>query len=439
MKYAKNLVLLLCLEVLFSAPILAADHLITSYGAVANDAACDTSELQAAIDEASNAGGGRVVIPSGKFIVASVAMKSNVTIELNVDAVLESTSNAALLGDPFDWNSAMFRGSRLANVGFTGSGKIDGVNLTSDQGEGGTRGPHLISLQDCTDLTFSGISLERAGNYSLHLNGCKDVTISGIHITGGYDGLHVRGGENFVVSDLEILNNTDDGIAGHSNMNFRFENISINGGRANGFRWGCDRCTARRITVKDKEGYALIHFSPSDAGSWVGHSLESNNWIMEDWKIENSGGFLYYSFGESWQDARPMGSAVFNRIYGTELRNATIAVGDSGNRVVDLCFRNCYLSSTGKTNAGFTWPPYGIYVANAKRAQITDSKFWFTNSEDRGVVTILDSTNGIVKNVGYKTNTSPFSFINVTTSEQSGNYIITEAPAQIAIPGSQPN
>jgi Glycosyl hydrolases family 28 len=433
MTYLRHLPALLLLS-LSATAAQAANFPITSYGAVANDSVYDTGEMQAAVNAASNAGGGTVVVPSGKFIIVSVTMKSNVTIQLDAGAILESTWNAAFFSDPFDWNSAMFRGSGLTNVGFTGSGTIDGLGVTSPQGEEGTRGPHLISLQNCNGLNISGLTLKRAGNYTLHLNGTKNARISGVTINGGYDGLHVRYAENFVVQNFTVLNNTDDGVAGHSNMNFLFDNVTIDGARANGFRWGCDGCTARRITVKNKEGYAIAHFSPSDGGVWAGHTLESNNWTMEDWTIQNCGGFFYYAFGESWQDARPMGSALFNRIYATGLKNATVAVGQSTNRVADLCFQDCSISSAGKAAAGFTWPPYGIYASNANRVQVINSKFWYTNSEDRGVISIADSNTGIVSNVGYKTAGTPVAFYAVNNPSQSGNAAIFAAPTQPARP-----
>lgn len=54
---------------------------VLSYGAVGDGATDDTSAIQAAIDAASTAGGGRVYIPAGVFVVTGIVIKNRVWLE----------------------------------------------------------------------------------------------------------------------------------------------------------------------------------------------------------------------------------------------------------------------------------------------------------------------------------------------------------------------
>ena len=69
-----------------SAAILAFAVLCCGY---ASAAATQTAEFQARIDAASQAGGGRVVVPAGEWTVGTLWLKSNVELHLEKGAVLE--------------------------------------------------------------------------------------------------------------------------------------------------------------------------------------------------------------------------------------------------------------------------------------------------------------------------------------------------------------
>ena len=58
------------------------DFLITDYGAVADGVANNGTAIQKAIDAASAAGGGRVVVPAGTFLSGSFQLKANIDFHL---------------------------------------------------------------------------------------------------------------------------------------------------------------------------------------------------------------------------------------------------------------------------------------------------------------------------------------------------------------------
>src|SRR6185295_10234464 len=59
---------------------------ITNYGALGNGIATNTDAIQAAIDAASKAGGGTVVIPAGHYLSGPVRLASQ--IDLQIDGTL---------------------------------------------------------------------------------------------------------------------------------------------------------------------------------------------------------------------------------------------------------------------------------------------------------------------------------------------------------------
>src|ERR1700748_340467 len=67
---------------------IAGDVNITKYGAVGDGKTLNTIAIQKAVDDCSSHGGGKVIFPVGEFLSGTVAIKSNVTLELQKGAVL---------------------------------------------------------------------------------------------------------------------------------------------------------------------------------------------------------------------------------------------------------------------------------------------------------------------------------------------------------------
>ena len=112
------------------------DYVITDFGAVNDGIALNTKAMQAAIDQAHQEGGGKVVVPAGKYLCGTVIMKDNVELHLKHGAyVLGSTNPAHLirqeitpyrsLKDEIGWY-AIFYAAGAKNIAITGKGTIDG-------------------------------------------------------------------------------------------------------------------------------------------------------------------------------------------------------------------------------------------------------------------------------------------------------------------------
>ncbi len=67
------------------------EYNILDYGAVEGGVVNCAAAIQKAVDLATGNGGGRVVIPAGRFLSGTVLLKSNVELHLSTGAVLLSS------------------------------------------------------------------------------------------------------------------------------------------------------------------------------------------------------------------------------------------------------------------------------------------------------------------------------------------------------------
>ena len=178
---------------------------ILDFGAVGDGKALNTGAIQSAIDACTASGGGRVVIPAGKYLSGTICLKSNVELHLESGAELISSLDPAdmpdLMGDFDDdnrdtgWAGGCFLLARHAeNVTISGSGRIDGRGrevFYEDADDGGShesplkvRGyrPRMSFLEDVKNLTVRGVTFYDAAFWTLHMAGCRDVLIDGIRI-----------------------------------------------------------------------------------------------------------------------------------------------------------------------------------------------------------------------------------------------------------------
>jgi len=97
---------------------------ITTYGAVADGKTNNTIAIQKAINEASAGGGGRVVVPAGKFITGVLTLQSNVDLHVDKGAFLLGSAIRADYGE--GKASPLIVSNNQHHIAITGQGTIDG-------------------------------------------------------------------------------------------------------------------------------------------------------------------------------------------------------------------------------------------------------------------------------------------------------------------------
>ena len=197
---------------------------VKSYGAVGNGSTNDTPAINKAITAANAAGGGTVEFPSGSYKSQnSIHMKSHVTLQLDAGSkILGSSAKAYDAAEPnaYDqyqdyghshFHDAMIWGDGLTDIGFTGSGTIDGDGNLITGNPGAGQADKIISLTRCSGLTLSGITLARGGHFAALINGCDGVVSDHLTIatSGDRDGWNIISTTHVTITNANISSNDD--------------------------------------------------------------------------------------------------------------------------------------------------------------------------------------------------------------------------------------
>jgi hypothetical protein len=220
---------------------------VKTFGARGDGKTKDTGSLQRAIDAASRAGGGTVVLPPGQYFSGGVYLKSNVTLWLDAGATLLASRDPADYRQPGDDDATQLSPVLIAadgatGVGVCGRGTIDGQaeytyedfkhsdpliteEIAIARGAGlpikrWYRVPpfvRLIFLSDCRHVLVEGVRLVNSPGWSLTTRGCENVRIHGLYVANNLekatnsDGIDVDACRNVTVSHC-IVETGDDAI-----------------------------------------------------------------------------------------------------------------------------------------------------------------------------------------------------------------------------------
>lgn len=211
----------------------AADQDIRKHGAIGDGSTLDTPAFQGAIDAASAAGGGVVRVPAGKYLVAHVALKSNVTLHLDQGATLLGSTDRKHYPAKA---STVLAAEDAEHIAIEGPGAIDG-QMTANYGSrwGASEKPEwrtsLVRIEKCRDVTIRDVSLVNSDSWTLHLRRCEHVRIDGITIRDNYKRLNTDGIDPNSCRDMTIRNCRitagDDAIVLKSTDPYPCENIEI--------------------------------------------------------------------------------------------------------------------------------------------------------------------------------------------------------------------
>ena len=302
----RRLLLLLPFPLLIASAMRAADYSIVSYGARPDTTVLSTQALQRAIDACSQAGGGRVVVPTGSYKIGTIVLKSNVHLYLEHGATLYgSTCLADYIPMKSDYSSLrtntatiqLIYADKVSNVVIDGSGTIDGCGRAFEKlswnDEGITR-PHLLRFIQSSDITIRDVTLRNSGCWMQHYLACDRLTIDGIRVFNrnnyNNDALDLDGCHEVIVRGV-IADSDDDGITLKSTSPRLCENIRISDCVVS------SHCNAVKLGTETNGGFRNINISgivvkPSADqrekffGQWIGSSAISLE-IVDGGVLEN--------------------------------------------------------------------------------------------------------------------------------------------------------
>jgi len=212
---------------------------VRDYGATGDGATLDTPAIQKAVDACAAAGGGQVRFPPGRYLSGTVNLKSRVTLFFEAGARLVGTASLDQYQHPTPpaflpeakwgkWHRALILGDGLEDIAIAGQGVIDGNKVFDPTGEERMRGPHTFVFVNCRRVSVRDVSFVDSANYAIFFQVSDEVDIRNVTFTGGWDGVHFRGGPGRPCRDVSIVGcrffTGDDSIAGRY-----WENTLISG------------------------------------------------------------------------------------------------------------------------------------------------------------------------------------------------------------------
>jgi polygalacturonase len=192
------------------------DFVVTGYGAVGDGVTDNTKAFQTAIAACAEAGGGRVVVPAGKFYTGPIHLRSGVNLHLTAESEI-------IFSDKFEdylpvvlvrvggvelYNySPLIYARDCVNIAITGPGKLNGnaekwwdwkPKETRRGFEMGAQGvpveqrvfgtpedairPSFVSFVSCTNILLEDFTIGSGPNWTIHPIYCLNTTIRGVQV-----------------------------------------------------------------------------------------------------------------------------------------------------------------------------------------------------------------------------------------------------------------
>lgn len=256
------------------------DFEVTTYGAIPNDTLDDSEAIRKAIEACNRAGGGRVVLPAGKYLSGPIYLKSSVNLHLQQDAtILFSTNPTDYLplvhtrweGVELMNYSPLIYAFEEKNIAVTGKGTLDGQANASNWwpwkgnpkygwqpgtpnqndpdkraalfemaeqnvpvserrfGKGYYLRPQFVQPYRCENVLIEGVTIINSPMWILNPVLCTNVTIQQVRVESqgpNSDGCDPESCKNVLIKDC-FFNTGDDCIAIKSGRNADGRRINV--------------------------------------------------------------------------------------------------------------------------------------------------------------------------------------------------------------------
>ena len=236
------------------------------------DGALCTEAVQKAVDCCHENGGGIVRFGAGKYVLGSVFLKSNVTIEIPkgteilgaesyYDYAQEEKIDYPIYQDSSHtyYHPSMFVGLGCENVKITGGGKIDMRSVWDEDGVRGAaikhRGAKCVALKECKNVEISNLEMQNVTDLAIYFAGCENVDVFGIKMRVYIDGISPDNSKNVRIHDCDVETG-DDGIVFKSSYTLNrldiCKDIHV---------WDCrikSRCNAIKFGTETNGGFENI-------------------------------------------------------------------------------------------------------------------------------------------------------------------------------------
>ena len=220
--------------------------LITDYGAIGDGTVLATASIQKAIDAAHAAGGGRVVVPPGRWLSGTLFLRSRTVFDIQPGATVVGsprlTDYVAMThtdGDRTPWHLFVVHGEE--DVTLCGGGGVDGSGAAywADAPLPGTwmlhknnqRPSPLLDVRECKRTRVENLRFRNSPGWMLHFHHTERVWIRGVEIDNplfgpNTDGVDISGCSDVMISDC-LINAADDAIVAFSSFERACERVTV--------------------------------------------------------------------------------------------------------------------------------------------------------------------------------------------------------------------
>ena len=151
------------------------------------DGSLATVAISNAVAACADAGGGRVVVSAGRWTTGPVALRSNVELHLEKDAVLFIPDDPGLRPTVRCVYEGRFAKRPMpgiyavgcTNVAMSGAGTLETATVFWHANRKQAR-PQAIYFGDCADVRLVGFKVRGSPSWTMHFFGCTNVVVRGI-------------------------------------------------------------------------------------------------------------------------------------------------------------------------------------------------------------------------------------------------------------------
>ena len=353
---------------------------VRDFGATGNGTTLDTAAFQKALDACGTHPLCTLNVPPGTYLIGSIVMSSNTTLNVEPGATLQGSNNAA--DYPIitvRWEGRLAPGHRgliyasgAQNIAIQGGGTIAGGSTVGALRN--PRGPVLIEPSNCTNVTIDGLHLTNHNVWTVHPvfdSGVK-ITNTTINTSGGNsDGIDPDSTMHMLI-DHDTINTGDDAIAiksGRGEEGFTMAkpsgDITIsNSSMTTGFgcvtlgsemSGGIDGVIIRNLTCGPRAEAAIKFKAPIGRGAYI-RNIDAQG-------VDSLGSFMIrFTLSQGKTDSNPVpGLAGVPQLSNISVTNSTI----HGGTLADMVGWS-QKPTDGITIANITGTcSHGVNIANA--------------------------------------------------------------------------
>ena len=275
---------------------------IADYGIVNDSTLLQTEKIQAVIDQASQKGGGVIIIPKGTYLSGSLFFKPKTHLYMEEGAVLKGSddiSNFPIIdtrieGQNLKYFAALVNADRVNGFTISGKGTINGngtrfwksfwlrrkvIPKCTNMDE---LRPRLLYISHSDDVQVSGVSLINSPFWTTHIYRCNNVKLLNLHIFAPSEPVKAPSSDAI---DIDVCNNV---LVKGCYMSVNDDAVALKGGKGPWADKDANNGSNTNIIIEDCT-YGFCH-SALTCGS---ESIHNRNIILRRININNATRLLW--------------------------------------------------------------------------------------------------------------------------------------------------